>query len=209
MFRITATGLKLVGTVPSGGNTPVSVTEDRGRVFVLNAGNAATPGNIVGFRVDSHHGLSLMPFATRHLSSTTAGTGGAQIQFSDDGRQLVVTEKATNLILVYNLSLSNVPSKPIINPSSGDTPFGFAVGKRDTLFVSNAEGGAANISTLSSYRILPDGNLKTRSAEVQTGRIRSMLGGFDTRWPFCVYHQYGQRYSVVVQAQHVRQGRFG
>jgi 6-phosphogluconolactonase len=168
-FRITATGLDLVSTVSSGGTMPVSVTEDRGRLFVLNAGNASKPGNILGFRVNHDGRLRPMPFTKRLLSSNTASTGAAQISFSDDGQQLVVTEKATNLILTYRVNDYGVPGKAVLNTSSGITPFGFAVGKRDQLFVSNAEGGTANISTLSSYRLLPYGKLRAISPEVATG----------------------------------------
>lgn len=168
-FRLTSNGLELVNTVSSGGTTPVSVTEDRGRLFVLNSGDASKPGNILGFRVNYDGRLSPMFYTKRLLSSNSASTGAAQINFSDDGRQLIVTEKATNLILTYRLNAYNVPSKPVRNTSSGITPFGFAVGKRDQVFVSNAEGGAANISTLSSYRLLPQGKLRDISPEVATG----------------------------------------
>ena len=168
-FRITATGLDLVSTVSSGGTMPVSVTEDRGRLFVLNAGNASKPGNILGYRVNHDGRLRPMPFTKRLLSSNSASTGAAQISFSDDGRQLIVTEKATNLILTYRLNDYGIPGRAIRNTSSGITPFGFAVGKRDQIFVSNAEGGAANISTLSSYRLLPYGKLRDISPEVATG----------------------------------------
>ena len=168
-FRLTSNGLDLVNTVSSGGTTPVSVTEDRGRLFVVNAGNSSKPGNIHGFRVNHDGRLSPMFYTKRLLSSKTATTGAAQINFSDDGEQLVVTEKATNLILTYRLNAYDVPSRPMLNASSGITPFGFAVGKRDQVFVSNAEGGAANISTLSSYRLLPYGKLRDISPEVATG----------------------------------------
>jgi 6-phosphogluconolactonase len=185
-FRITANGLDLVSTVPSGGTTPVSVTEDRGRLFVLNAGNASKPGNILGFRVNHDGRLRPMLFTKRSLSSTSASTGAAQISFSDDGRQLIVTEKATNLILTYRVNDYGLPGRAVLNTSSGITPFGFAVGKRDQVFVSNAEGGAANISTLSSYRLLPHGKLRDISPEVATGETAACWVAFtpDGRFAF-------------------------
>lgn len=167
-FRVTTNGLDLVETELSGGIIPVSVTEDRGRLFVLNAGDSSNPGNIQGFRVQADGSLEPLANATQSLSSETAGTGAAQINFSDDGRQLIVTEKATNLILTYNVEANNVPSAPKLNTSSGLTPFGFAVGKRKQIFVSNAEGGVADISSLSSYRLLPQGQLQIISPEVAT-----------------------------------------
>lgn len=168
-FRLTSNGLELVTTISSGGITPVSVTEDRGRVFVLNAGNDTKPGNIYGFRVSHNGRLYPLHHSKRLLSSKTKATGAAQINFSDDGQQLLVTEKATNLILAYRLNAYDVPNWPFINRSSGMTPFGFAVGKRDQFFVSNAEGGVANLSTLSAYQLLPYGKLRNISPEVATG----------------------------------------
>jgi len=168
-FLVTPNGLKLVSTVSSGGTMPVSVTEDRGRLFVLNAGDADKPGNILGFHVTYNGQLKSMPYTNRLLSSNSASTGAAQINFSDNGNLLIVTEKATNLILTYHVNPIGIPSRAIANKSSGMTPFGFAVGKRAQIFVSNAEGGATNVSSLSSYRLLPYGKLRDISPEVVTG----------------------------------------
>jgi len=168
-FRVTANGLDLIDTQPSGGIRPVSVTEDRGRLFVLNAGDSASAGNIRGFFVKNDGDLKSIPYAVRSLSSKTSTTGAAQINFSDNGQQLIVTEKATNLILTYHVNHYNVPSNPRLNASSGNTPFGFAVGKRNQFFVSNAQGGTAGSSSLSSYNLLPSGKLGNISPEVGAG----------------------------------------
>lgn len=168
-FRITSKGLKLIATKASGGQVPVSVTENHGRLFVLNAGSSIAPGNIKGFYVLPSGDIWPIPYATQPLSNNTTGTGAAQIAFSSDGRQLIVTEKATNLILTYHLKYHFYPSSPEINASVGNTPFGFAVGKRNNLFVSNAEGGTANISSLSSYRLSISGKLNTISGGISTG----------------------------------------
>lgn len=167
-FLITPSGLTLVRTLSSGGVNPVSVTEDRGQVYVLNAGNATTPGNIMGFQLRRNGRLSPMYDAQRQLSDNKTTTGAAQISFSNKGTQLIVTEKATNLIVTYNLNAHGKPSRPIVNQSAGITPFGFAVGKRNQFFVSNAEGGAADISSLSSYHLMPNGKIQVISPEVST-----------------------------------------
>ena len=53
----------------------------------------------------------------------------------------------------------------VVNPSAGQTPFGFAIGKRNTLLISEAGvGGGA-----STYRV-DDGNLEAISAMVVTGQ---------------------------------------
>jgi 6-phosphogluconolactonase len=168
-FRITEAGLDLIDTRSSGGISPVSITEDNSRLFVLNAGDSSKGGNIYGFRVEHDGDLWSMPYTSRSLSSKTATTGAAQINFSDNGRQLIVTEKATNLILTYPLNHYSVPGNPRLTASSGNTPFGFAVGKRNQFFVSNAEGGAAGASSLSSYSLLSSGKLGGISPKVGTG----------------------------------------
>lgn len=167
-FRVTQNGLVLAESEASGGMRPVSLTEDRGRLYVLNAGDATNPGNITGFSIQAGGKLKPIANSTQALSSSTASTGAAQIQFSDDGQQLIVTEKATNLILTYPLDAEDVAGTPKTNVSAGNTPFGFAVGKRNQLFVSNAEGGAVDISSLSSYRLPPSGELQAISPEVAT-----------------------------------------
>ncbi|MGR9114650.1 MAG: lactonase family protein [Gammaproteobacteria bacterium] len=168
-FRITQNGLELIETEDSGGIRPVSVTEDHGRLFVLNAGDNSNPGNIKGFRIQTDGALEPIANSVQTLSSDVIGTGAAQIQFSGNGKQLIVTEKATNLILTYQLDANDVPTPPRINESAGQTPFGFAVGKRKQIFVSNAEAGAAGISSMSSYKLSPRGRLKSISPEVTAG----------------------------------------
>jgi 6-phosphogluconolactonase (cycloisomerase 2 family) len=57
-----------------------------------------------------------------------------------------------------------------VQAASGVTPFGFAFGKRDHVFVTEAFGGAANGSATSSYEIGRDGTLTPISPSVATGR---------------------------------------
>src|SRR3954454_7390466 len=91
MFAVDALGhLDWKANAPSGGTTPISVTVDDQTLYVLNAGG--TP-NITGFSIRAK---SLDPIAgsTRLLP----GAGPAQVQFSPDGRELVVTNKASSTI---------------------------------------------------------------------------------------------------------------
>jgi len=64
------------------------------------------------------------------------------VQFSPDGSRLVVTEKNTNLLDVYAVDANGVASGPTTAASAGGTPFGFAFGLRNDLFVSEAAGSA-------------------------------------------------------------------
>jgi len=55
---------------------------------------------------------------------------------------------------------------PLVHASAGPTPFGFAVDKRNTLFVSEAGAGGG----ASSYRIVEDAGLDAVSSMVMTGQ---------------------------------------
>lgn len=146
-FRVGARGLRLSSVVASGGSMPTSVAEDGGLVFVLNAGGA---GGVMGF---ANLRGRLLPIAgsARGLSAS-GGTAPAQVGFTDDGDTLVVAERATNLLTTYKVMDDGSLGAPQPNASAGLTPFGFAFDKRGTLIVSEAFGGAANASALSSYR---------------------------------------------------------
>jgi 6-phosphogluconolactonase len=78
-----------------------------------------------------------------------------------------VTEKDTNLIDTYEVGRSRRPG--VIKPqgSAGQTPFGFAFDRRGHLIVSEAFGGAADASAVSSYDV-DDGLIDPISPSVGT-----------------------------------------
>jgi 6-phosphogluconolactonase len=162
VFRVLVGGLTLTDRQASGGSFPISVTIRGDIVYVLNAGD---DGNITGFRLSPSGTLAPLAGSTRPLSGT--GTGPAQVEFSPNGRLLVVTEKATNLILTYRVAPGGLTSGPMIHPSVGATPFGFAFAGHDRLIVSEAFGGAPDASAMSSYRLI-DGVPSVVSASVGT-----------------------------------------
>lgn len=162
LFATDEDGLRWLDKVPSGGTQPVSVTIHHSLVYVLNAGS----DNVSGFRLRPHGQLSPLAGSARPLSGL--GTGPAQVQFSPDGRVLVVTEKATNLIVTYTVDEDGYLGPPQVQPSHGATPFGFAFGLRRQLLVSEAFGGAPNASAVSSYRVDASGTLHLKSPTVAT-----------------------------------------
>jgi 6-phosphogluconolactonase len=145
-FRIRRAGLQLSSVVATGGLRPLSVAEHEGLVYVLNADGA---GNVSGFR-NRHGMLEPVPGGTQPLSAA-GGTAPAQVAFGEDGQVLIVTEKATNKLVTYGVRHDDSIGAPQATASSGMTPFGFAVDRRGTLLVSEAFGGAAGASALSSY----------------------------------------------------------
>lgn len=167
-FRINSSGLTLVDNVSSGGTVPISLALYKNLLYVLNSGGS---GNITGFTVDQSGKLSPVSGSTRLLSNngTGAAPGPAQISFSPDGNTLVVTEKATSMIDLYTVGKDGLASGPVVYPSSGTTPFGFAFTQQGALVVSEAFGGAALASAVSSYKISA-GQLNVISSSVPTGQ---------------------------------------
>lgn len=154
--------LDLVSTIPSGGMMPVSITVSGSLVYVLNAGGA---GNISGFTLSPRGMLAPIAHSTLPLSSTAAGA--AQVEFSPNGRYLVVSEKATNVLSVYAVQGDGTATGPTVVPSNGQTPFGFGF-RGAVLIVSEAFGGAPDASAVSSYELRANGALQTISASIPT-----------------------------------------
>ena len=157
--------LNLIDRMPSGGVRPISLTSHGNLLYVLNAG---APENITGFRVGKAGTLTAIPNSTRPLSG--ANVAPAQVSFDPAGDVLVVTEKATNLIDTFPVGQDGVPGQAVVTPSSGVTPFGFAFDNLGRVFVSEAFGGAANASALSSYTLLSNGDLGVVSPSVPTNQ---------------------------------------
>ena len=164
-FKINNGGLSLKSTVNSGGMRPVSIAQHDDIVFVLNAGGT---NNISGFELKDNGMLEAIPNSTRPLSA--ASTGPAQVSFVNDGKVLVITEKATNKIITYTVNEDGIPGMMHSITSSSPTPFGFAVGKNGKVFVSEAVGGAPGASVLSSYNINDNGVITLVDGSVGAGQ---------------------------------------
>ena len=164
VFSVRPRGLRLTDVEPSGGVLPVSVAVHGRLVYVLNAGS----DSITGFRLGAAGELRPLAGSTRALSGS--GTAPAQIAFRPDGGVLMVTEKATNRIVTFVVDREGLPGAALVQESNGVTPFGFAFGKRDQVFVSEAFGGAPDASATSAYTLGDDGRLETISASVGTNQ---------------------------------------
>jgi 6-phosphogluconolactonase (cycloisomerase 2 family) len=156
-FRVERDGLQLVSRVPSRGNFPVSVAIHGRNAYVLNAGNVA---DVAAFRL-SRLGVLTPRFGGRAPLSLPSA-GAAEVAVAPDGRALVVTEKATNQLETFPLR-RGLPGDPVLTPSNGPTPFGFAFDPRGTAIVSEASN-----STASSYRLAAGGGLRVITASAQT-----------------------------------------
>lgn len=156
-------GMSVRDVESSRGMQPISVTQHRDLVYVLNAGG---DGGIAGFHLGRRGDLEPLCDSERPLSGS--GTGPAQISFTPDGKFLVVTEKATNTIVTYRMGRDGRPGDPVVSPSAGMTPFGFSFDHRGRILTSDAAGGMAGLSTVSSYEIRRDGRLETITGALST-----------------------------------------
>jgi 6-phosphogluconolactonase (cycloisomerase 2 family) len=139
VFDVEESGLRLVGRTASGGIQPTSLTVRHNVLYVLNAGG---DGNITGFTIAENGTLVPIPGSTQGLSGTA--TRPAQVSFTPDGRQLIVSERATNLLDVFSVGENSVAGARTTVTSAGAVPFGFAFGRRGLLFVSEAAGSASS-----------------------------------------------------------------
>jgi 6-phosphogluconolactonase len=163
VFRLNEQSPKLVSKVNSGGVRPVSLAVQGDIVYVVNAGS----DDVTGFYLRGNK-LQPMPNSRRALSAT--GTAPAQVSFTPDSQFVVVTEKATNNISTFPLRYNGYLGDRINNASNAKTPFGFAFDRKGRLLVSEAAGGAANASSISSYKLPGSGLLQTITASAKTNQ---------------------------------------
>lgn len=162
VFRFDGDSLVLTDRSSSFGLTPVSVTVDRDLVYLVNAGS----DSIAGFRVSAEGEIEPIAGSVQPLSQ--AGTAPAQISFSKNGRQLIVTEKATQRILTFSVDGDGVAGDVQSFESPGATPFGFAVTSGRRVLVSEAAGGAPGASSVTAWKLSPQGELSVLDPVVGT-----------------------------------------
>jgi 6-phosphogluconolactonase len=148
VFTIGLNGPELIQTVPSGGTAPKSIAESDGTVFVLNTGDPS----VAGFELGAS-GLVPIAGSRRDLA---AGADPAQVGFGPGGSTLIVTQRGSDSIVVFPIASDGRLGEPNVQPSSGPTPYGFAVTGGATLIVTEAFRAQVGDAAASSYLIGPD-----------------------------------------------------
>src|SRR5215208_5737431 len=162
VFSVAADGsIELLERVPTG-STPRSVAESEGLVVVLNTGE---PG-LASFRLDAE-GIARVEGGYQPLDTSDADP--AQVAFSPDGSMVVITERATDSIVTYELTDEGTFGASSEVASEGQTPYGFAFTSGGTLVVTEAFGAQKGAAAASSYAI-EDGSLAARTSSVGNGR---------------------------------------
>ena len=190
--------LTTANTVPASDKFPVSIGVHGNAVVVASVGNDNGSGSISAFKIDAG---KLVPVAgsRRDLKARPS-----TIDFSTDGRHVIVNELVTGKIHAFahdGQTLSEKPVSTISSPRTKDRfqaiPVGFAVKKEadaDIIMMSEARfltpdfklrAGNGKVlqspkyswqtSSLSTYRLDADGNLSLVAGDALTGS--SIEGG--------------------------------
>jgi 6-phosphogluconolactonase (cycloisomerase 2 family) len=158
-FAATPRGLRLIGTVGSGGTDPNSVTIAGDHlVYVLNAGS----GTIAGFWL-GWVGLHPIPGSVRPLGAETLVP--RQIQFTNNARVLVVDEGGSNTIDTLVVGRGGAAGPAVTTPSLGGGPFGFDFDRAGHLLVSDAALTTGQ-SGATSYDVAYDGTVTVNGSAV-------------------------------------------
>lgn len=168
VFFVHGHHLRLLQVISSGGTFPVSIATHDGLVYVLNAlGGGSVQGyfSLFGHLFPIHGsnrslGLTI-PADTNQFTNTPA-----QVAFSPDGTQLIVTTKL-NLsdIDVFRVGFFGTLSpSPVVNSEPGTGPFGVTFDAGGHLIVADT-----GTNALSTYTLNPDGTVTLIDA-VPTGQ---------------------------------------
>ena len=157
VFGVYGDHLALRQTISSGGAFPVSIAEQDGLVYVLNAEQG---GNVQGFRVFAGH-LFPIPASARALGLDPAAepqfvnTPG-QVAFSPDGQQVIVTTKANgNDVDVFRVGpFGRLSGTPVVNALPAAVPFAVDFDRFGHLLITEA-----GPSALAAFQLQGDGHL--------------------------------------------------
>jgi 6-phosphogluconolactonase len=164
VFQVHGAHLALVDKKLTGGAEPNAVAQHGGVVYVLNVGGSS---NVVGFTVSANGRLSQIPDSIRFL--TTNNSEGASLAFSPDGQFLVVTERATNNIDVFQVRSDGTLAPIVVNIDSQPGAFSVSFAPNGAALISETgPTGGSDASTISSYSIPANGTLSPISAGVAT-----------------------------------------
>ena len=216
-FKTTSAGPVLVSHVSSGGTLPISLTSHGNLLYVVNE----TSANIKGWTFDSTGRLTpiagsveslSVPFNPTNPPDPTKPTGvAAEIGFSPDGHQLVVTIRGlpapNGTIDVFSVDWHGAAGPAVGHQSPTPNPFGFSFAGQNNLlvsdpgFVATPSGSAANpgdsppnpadpsqfFGSAASFKLSPSGGLTFKGDYPDGGRAACWLVvSKDGRYAFAI-----------------------
>ncbi|MGA7088301.1 MAG: beta-propeller fold lactonase family protein [Candidatus Dormiibacterota bacterium] len=156
VFQVGGGGIALRQVLSSAGSFPDSIAVSGQLVYVLNGGGV---GVLQGYHFDGDR-LRPIPGSARSLGLTNTDPPNylespGQVGFTPNGRQLVVTTKASGSdIDVFTVAANGQLGAPTVNPSAQPVPFGFTFDNFGHLVVTEA--GSSSVTT---YNLSPGGGL--------------------------------------------------
>ncbi len=162
VFRVFGDRLLLSDQVPSGGSEPNAIAQYGRLVYVLNTAGSSS---VVGFQLREGK-LTRIRNSQRYLSANFVNS--ASVDFSEDGRLLAVTERATNSIDIFRVQADGRLSAITVNPAVASGTFAAVFSRSGALLVSETGTDEPNSSTISSYAVRSDGKLMPISAAIPT-----------------------------------------
>jgi 6-phosphogluconolactonase len=195
-LMVTSHGLRLVDRIPSGGSFPVSVTENHGLVYVANANQSpdelpGTRPNVTGFRLSGRGQLREISNSKRTVGLPDASA--ANVLFSPNGRQLIMTELNGNMVDVFQVGEDGRIGKISTMPANNRTPFGMQFNSNGILAISETNDisrrlAIDNGASLSTYRLTENGALQPISKAVPNGQSANCWVRFtpDGRFAFAI-----------------------
>ena len=180
VFAVDGTRLTLIQKIFSGGVVPESLTFHGNLMYVLHG--SVADNNISGFTVAANGRLTPLPHSTRALSSPIAVPG--VVQFSPDGRVLVVTLKAAQVgvnpgpfvIDTFTVGPNGLASAARPQASFGRRPFAAVFRSNGRMIVVESHNPFPNQAAASSYNVNP----ATGDIDVITGSEHN--GQTDSCW---------------------------
>ncbi len=150
--------LNLRQVIASGGAFPTSIAVHGDAVYVLNAGGAA---NVSGFRIVNGR-LHPISHSTRPLGLTETTppaflASPAEVGFTPDGRQLIVTGKTNNFIDVFAVRNDDRLALSPVQTADASVPFAIAFAPASQLDLVNAAGNLAPSQVHYNGTITPKG----------------------------------------------------
>ncbi len=168
VFAVDGSRLTMLQRVYAG-DQPLSITFSGNLAYVLD-GSVAGNG-ITGFTVGNDGRLTPIPDSFRALSSPIAVPG--EVQFSPDGRSIVVTGKVGSLLDVFKVRSDGRLSEAVQNPSAGRRPFAEAFRKDGRLLVVESGLPIEHNSAVSSYDLDTAVGLSVITASEKNGQTDS------------------------------------
>ena len=164
VFDVDGARLSLTDLQPSGGAAPNALALSGNLLYVINSGASSS---VAGFRVSAGGHLRPIANSLRFLSTNITAASG--LAFNPAGTLLVVIERETNNIDVFNVQSDGTLVATQPQPSS--VPGAFAVifaPNGAALVVATGPAGATNASAISSYSIGAGDTLTPISNDVPT-----------------------------------------